>query len=131
MDKGRRLNPELAPHWYSRPRWVWAPLPQDAAEGQKIIDSALGGGADVVQMPRYFHSWQAGLPELRAHLLSVDQQRDIRLARRKPVLKQRVSALGLAPDRPNTLLMTGRGWPLLAIFDPDTLRMRALLLTDR
>ncbi len=23
----RRDNPLLAPHWYSLPRWVWAPLP--------------------------------------------------------------------------------------------------------
>src|ERR1700761_2359944 len=26
---GREQNPSLAPHWYSLPRWVWAPLPQD------------------------------------------------------------------------------------------------------
>ncbi len=26
---GRRLNPDFAPHWYSLPRWIWAPLPQD------------------------------------------------------------------------------------------------------
>ncbi|MBV9723911.1 MAG: hypothetical protein JO299_01940, partial [Gammaproteobacteria bacterium] len=24
--RARHENPSLAPHWYSRPRWVWAPL---------------------------------------------------------------------------------------------------------
>ncbi|MEO7209033.1 MAG: hypothetical protein ABI356_04475, partial [Steroidobacteraceae bacterium] len=27
---GREQNPTLAPHWYSLPRWIWAPLPQNA-----------------------------------------------------------------------------------------------------
>jgi len=26
---GRKQNATLAPHWYSLPRWIWAPLPQD------------------------------------------------------------------------------------------------------
>src|SRR5271170_7421897 len=25
----RQQNPSFAPHWYSLPRWVWAPLPED------------------------------------------------------------------------------------------------------
>src|ERR1700735_3702153 len=31
---GREQNPTLAPHWYSLPRWIWAPLPQDAGEAK-------------------------------------------------------------------------------------------------
>ena len=29
---GRDQNPAFAPHWYSLPRWVWAPLPNDPDE---------------------------------------------------------------------------------------------------
>src|ERR1700676_2326311 len=25
----RQQNPALAPHWYSLPRWIWAPLPEE------------------------------------------------------------------------------------------------------
>ena len=39
-----RENPALAPHWYSLPRWVWAPLPKDANERQAIVVSAISGG---------------------------------------------------------------------------------------
>src|ERR1700723_3331108 len=30
--RGSRENPDLAPHWYSLPRWIWAPLPKDPEE---------------------------------------------------------------------------------------------------
>jgi len=33
-----RQNPSLAPHWYSLPRWIWAPLPDDPAEALHIIN---------------------------------------------------------------------------------------------
>src|SRR3984885_9755781 len=52
--QGLEQNPLLAPHWYSLPRWIWAPLPQDAEAAQKIAASAVTGGDDVVSMPRYF-----------------------------------------------------------------------------
>src|SRR5271168_3697202 len=28
--EGSAPNSELAPHWYSLPRWIWAPLPDDS-----------------------------------------------------------------------------------------------------
>ncbi len=36
-ELGREQNPALAPHWYSLPRWIWAPLPQDAEEAKTIM----------------------------------------------------------------------------------------------
>ena len=48
---GRERNPALAPHWYSLPRWIWAPLPQDPDERQKIFQDAISGGDDVISMP--------------------------------------------------------------------------------
>src|ERR1700734_425853 len=29
-------NSPFAPHWYSLPRWIWAPLPNDSEEAGKI-----------------------------------------------------------------------------------------------
>src|SRR5579863_1415278 len=69
---GRQQNPGLAPHWYSLPRWVWAPLPPDSATRTKIVTSAITGGDDVISMPRYFKPWNAGLADLRAKLKKVD-----------------------------------------------------------
>src|SRR6266853_4314170 len=58
---GRRGNPALAPHWYSLPRWIWAPLPDDPDEPARIAEGSVFGGQDVIQMPRYFKPWEQGL----------------------------------------------------------------------
>ena len=47
----------LAPHWYSLPRWIWAPLRKDPDEAQKIVADALQGGADVTALPQYYRPW--------------------------------------------------------------------------
>ena len=124
-------NPAFAPHWYSLPRWVWAPLPEDAGESAQIMMAAISGGDDVIQMPRHFRAWEQGLPKLRAHLQSLEKLRDTRLLKKKPMLRAQMQARGLAPDAATTLVMSGRGPPLLAVFDRDTLRLRALLRADR
>src|ERR1700683_2531919 len=65
VASAREQHLQLAPQWYSLPRWIWAPLPSDADEATRIVGSAIAGGADVVSMPRYFKRWDDGLPELR------------------------------------------------------------------
>jgi len=127
----RRSNPQFAPHWYSRPRWVWAPLPEEGAERSRIIQSALAGNDDVIDMPRYFRSWESGLPALRRQLRPLKAQRDVRFMGRKERLAQRMVQRGYLPDQPATLLLAGRAGTLLAVFDPDTLRIRALLRVDQ
>ncbi len=69
---GDRQNPMLAPYWYSLPRWIWAPLPQDPQERRKIVGAAITGGDDVISMPRYFKDWDQGLSALRGQLKKVD-----------------------------------------------------------
>src|SRR5882762_2752146 len=59
----RTQNPALAPHWYSLPRWIWAPLPANPDEAGKIVGSTLFGGQDVIQMPRYFRPGEEGQPK--------------------------------------------------------------------
>jgi hypothetical protein len=125
-EAGRRQNPGLAPHWYSLPRWIWAPLPQNAKESEKIVAAAVTGGDDVVSMPKYFKPWEDGLPSLRGQLKKVDDVAYFAKSE-KTRLKERMKAAGLPDDKSNTIPLTGRGHPLLAVFDPATLKITATL----
>lgn len=122
----REQHVELVPHWYSLPRWIWAPLPADRTEHEKIVTSAVTGGDDVISMPRYYKQWEQALPALRTQLRNVD---DVGYFSRnqKKVLKQRMSARGLATDQSDAIPLTGRGAPLLAVVDPVTLKVKAVI----
>jgi hypothetical protein len=124
---GEQSNPELVPHWYSRPRWVYAPLPSDASKSQAIVSSAIAGGTDVTGMPSYYQPWTNGLGELRRTLKKVDDSKFFSDGEKK-FLKQRMQELGFAPDAATTIPFTGRGRPLLAVFDVQTMQIKALLL---
>jgi hypothetical protein len=125
-ELGRRQNPEFAPHWYSLPRYIWAPLPQDLEERKKIVSGALAGEDDVISMPVYFRSWQDGLPSLRGGLSKVDDARYFSRGEKKK-LKQLMQARGFDPDKLDTMPFTGRGHPLLAVFDLQDLKVKAFL----
>jgi hypothetical protein len=122
---GRQQNPELSPHWYSVPRWIWAPLPKDPAQREKILGSAISGGDHVISMPRYFKPWEQGLPELRTRLKKVDALGYF-MGPDKKILKERLRASGFDPEAANTMVLTGRGRPVLAVFDPKTLKITAM-----
>jgi hypothetical protein len=124
--EGRRLNPDFAPHWYSLPRWIWAPLPQDASTSQKIVTSAIQGGDDVISMPQYFKPWEQGLPVLRTKLKKVDDVAYFYGSDKKK-LKEQMRAAGLATDQANSIPLTGRGHPLLAVFDPVSVKIKAII----
>jgi hypothetical protein len=125
----QRQNPALAPHWYSRPRWIWAPLPEDPEEQAKIVNGAVFGGDDVIQMPRYFKPWNQALPQLRAKLQAVGDLHDLN-KRNKAHLTARMSALGLAPGQKNAMILWGDTRQELVIFDVDSLRISAILRVD-
>jgi hypothetical protein len=122
----RKSNPDFAPHWYSLPRWVWAPLPQDTKQSDAIVRSAISGGFDVTAMPRYFRPWQEGLPELRKRLTRIDGLGYFSGAQQKS-LREQLKAYGFDPKAADVLPMTGHGIPLLAVFDLQTLELKALL----
>lgn len=122
---GRLQNPELAPHWYSLPRWIWAPLPEVAEERKKIVASAISGGDDVISMPRYFKRWDQGLPALRKQLKRVDDVGYFQPAAKKK-LKEQMQAAGLSPEQMNAMPLTGRGQPMLAVFDPAAAKIVAI-----
>jgi hypothetical protein len=123
---GQAQNPGLAPHWYSLPRWIWAPLPQDPKEKEKIVTAAISGGDDVISMPRLFKPWDEGLSELRAKLRKVDDVAYF-APNEKTKLKALMRAAGLSSDQLNTMSLTGRGHPLLAVFDLSSLKITAFL----
>jgi hypothetical protein len=125
LNLARQQHAKLVPHWYSLPRWIWAPLPADPAEREKIVSSAVFGGTDVISMPRYYKPWADGLPMLRTQLKTVDDVGYFSPADRKR-LKERMRASGFATDRHDCMPLTGRGKPLLAVIDPVTLKISAL-----
>lgn len=116
----------LAPHWYSTPRWIYAPAPDDSADAQKIR-SAATQGFDPTGMATYFQPWQAGLPALRTHLVKVGESTYFSLAERK-TLAERMRAAGFDPEVANALPFTGRRRPLLAVFDPKSLEFLAMFM---
>lgn len=122
----RRLTPSLAPQWYSRPRWVWVPLPEDPDEAARIAESAVMGGHDVIDMPRYFRPWEDGLPELRRRLRRLDELRGLTAAQIHS-LATRLAARGLDAQRSDAILMWGAGSFLVAVFDPVTMLPAAIL----
>lgn len=126
QSAARQQSSQLLPHWYSLPRWIWAPLPDDPKERMRIVTSAVTGGDDVIDMPRYFKPWGLGLPELRQQLKKVDDVGYFANAA-KQSLKARMRAIGLQIDQANSIPLTGRGKPLLVVFDPAKLTMRAIL----
>jgi hypothetical protein len=126
--QGKAEKSELAPHWYSLPRWIWAPLPENPDEARKIVQSAVFGGSDVIQIPRYFRSWDSGREELRKQLRAVDEW--VYFSRvEKQILRTRMTRVGLPVDRPNTLILWGGSRRVLVVFDPG-LRIRAMLRSD-
>lgn len=126
LDLARRQRAELVPHWYSMPRWIWAPLPEDPTEAGNIVASAVQGGYDVIGMPRFYKRWEQGLPELKTQLQKVDEIKFFSRDERKR-LKRRMQEAGLATDQPDAIALTGRGRPLLAVIDPASLKITAIL----
>ena len=127
----RKDNPAFAPHWYSRPRWLWAPLPEDPDQVAAIVKNAtFGGGADVIDMPRYFKPWEAGLPQLRKELVPVSQIKYFSQKEQK-LMQSRIAKLGLKVDEKNALMMWGgSSRRLVAVFDLESLKIRALIRAD-
>ena len=128
-DAARAQGLPLAPHWFGLPRWIWAPLPGDEKSRDAMMMSAVSGGNDVTAIPRYYRPWEAGLDSLRQQLQTLDESRFFG-SKEKAALRERMRAAGLDSGLRNTMPMTGRGRPLLAVLDPATLRMIALLRSD-
>ncbi len=126
VDLGRQQKPDLAPHWYSRPKWIWAPLPTDPDEANKIVQGTITGGADVIAMPRYYQPWSQGLTDLRTRLKNVDGVSYF-YGPDKKKLAAKLQAMGIDPAQARFMPLTGRGGTLLAVFNPETLTLERLV----
>ncbi|MGN6453499.1 MAG: hypothetical protein ACTHL7_10580, partial [Steroidobacteraceae bacterium] len=108
----------------------WPPLPNDPDEAMHIVnDATFGSGRDVIDMPRYFRPWEQGLPKLREQLTRLDDMKYLN-DKEKKSLHTRLLDEGLAPGERNLLIMWGGSRRLVAVFDPATVRLRALLRPD-
>ncbi len=116
----------LAPHWYSLPRWIWAPFPKDSAEADKIFQSLMRGGYDIIGYPQYYKTWQEGTMELRTQLRKVSDNKFFS-ATQRPLLEKRMKAAGFPIDQANSIALTGRGSSLLAVMDPQSLKLLTII----
>ena len=123
---GLTKNPALAPHWYSLPRWVWAPLPDDPEVAARIVESAVTQGKDVIGMPRYFRPWADGLPSLRTKLSPIGALPNLS-PKEQARVKDAMHKLRFPVEAPITMFMPGRGDPLVAVFDAQTMQIQAIL----
>jgi hypothetical protein len=80
-------------------------------------------------MPRYFKPWAQGLPALRGQLMRLDDIKELN-KKEKQYLHGRLAADGLSPDERNLLIMWGGSRRVVAVFDPATLQIKALLNPD-
>jgi hypothetical protein len=77
-------------------------------------------------MPRYFKPWEQGLPKLRDQLARLDEIKYFTNTE-KQLLRTRLRQQDLAVDQRNLLIMWGGSRRVLAIFDPATLKLEAIL----
>lgn len=126
---GRQQNPQLAPHWYSLPRWIYAPLPKDDAQAKKIMTAAIAGGDDVIDMPRFYQPWDQGLADIRSNLRDLATMKSLSPFDKK-VAAQRLKQAGVAPEQPALLPMLGRDKPLVAVMDSTTAQIKELIRID-
>lgn len=129
VSVAQRDNPALAPFWYSPPRWIWAPLPDDADEARKIVNGAIFGGTDIIQMPRAYRPWSQGLTQLRKKLQRLDDMQFFN-AKEKATLRSRLTNLRQPVDQANGMVLWGGSRRVLVIFDLKSLDIAAMLEAD-
>src|ERR1700722_7320857 len=69
--QAREKHLDLAPHWYSLPRWIWAPFPKDPKEADKIFQGVMQGGYDIIGYPQLYKKLAGRRFEGRGHLSGV------------------------------------------------------------
>jgi hypothetical protein len=129
VELGQKLNPQLAPHWYSLPRWIYAPLPKDDKAAQQIVSNSITGGDDVIQMPRFYKPWQEAAADMKQNLRPLGTMAELG-KHDKEVAAARMKERGFMADKPTVLPMLGRGKPLVAVVDPTTAEIKALIRVD-
>ena len=126
IELGRKLNPSLAPHWYSLPRWIYAPLPKDKELARQIMGNSITGGDDVVQMPQYYKPWPEAEAEIRKNLKQLDKIGSVMPHDRK-IITARMKERGYAPEQPILLPVVVRSKPMVAVVDPLSAQIKEFI----
>lgn len=71
IASARKQNARIIPDPTSRPRWIWAPLPDDPETREKIVAAAITGGHDVTSRPEYFRPLSEGAAAMRDQYVPV------------------------------------------------------------
>jgi len=53
----KAADPAFATAPWRGPRYVEAEFPKDSQEAMKLVNSAIGGGPDIKDLPQYYHAW--------------------------------------------------------------------------
>lgn len=69
VELARQQGGRFLPGLFSLPQWVWAPLPDDPEERDRIISRVLFGGPDVVAIPQHYRPLKEGISAMRAQFL--------------------------------------------------------------
>jgi hypothetical protein len=101
------LRAPFIPDWTSLPTWVWAPLPVDDQQRRTIISSAIVGGSDVTDMPKYFRPWVDGHSEIAGVQRPLDYLALTSDAKDEE-LRRKLDALGRPKDSLSVLRIEGR-----------------------
>ena len=126
INLARQANPDLAPYWYSRPRWVYVP---NSGNGKSTLEQAAATRGISELTPSDMRPWSQGTADLRKSLKKMSAWEYFSVPQ-KAALKQRMAAQGYAVDAANTIPVIGKGPPLLAIVDTNTMTIQALLRCD-
>lgn len=119
VEMARRKGARILPDWHTLPRWIWAPLPDDPGERERIIASAIGGGDDVVVLPQYFRPWAEGRAALSEQLLPMSRFSGHN-ALTEADYRTRLAALGLPEARLGALPVKGGRRDGAWIFDRES-----------
>jgi len=56
-----------------RPIWIAAHLPEDSDERNSLIFNNVAGGADLAQLPRYYHPYSSAKPQIIKRAKSINE----------------------------------------------------------
>lgn len=129
LEAARRENPEFVPDVFSRPRWVWAPLPGDPEERQRVVQSAVLAGKDVIAMPKYFRPFEEARASIKEHLKTPKDLQGIPKAEIER-LTPKLNEYG-AFDKVGLMLFDGPSKKAIAVVNRETLEILAIVKRER
>lgn len=128
-ELGKARNTAYATLSLTGPRLVAARNPDSRSEQEKILFSALSGGADLAQMPRYYVPYGELKDKVLARVKSIES-----LRKRHPEVEQYLAGLDAdgsgAPSRLGYLPVRAAREPFTALVDRQTAEVVKLIPVD-